>query len=182
MWDNWKGKWIALKKKWASCRWESKHLKGHSAPRVSDVFGSHPLGKLSVTYLDHTLLASCQWRIWITPSWQTVSDIFGSHPLGKLSVTYLDHTLLASCQWRFWITPSWQAVSDIFGSHHQGKLPAQCSVSKSTFLDTDVFTLCEWKRFVEIRIDGKLPWLSCTSIWSQITSLYLYLSSLSLVS
>ena len=55
---------------------------------VMDIFGSHPLGKLSVT-------------------------LFGSDPLGKLSVTLLDHALLASCQWHFWIAPSWQATSSV---------------------------------------------------------------------
>ena len=37
----------------------SKHLKGRSVPRVGDIFGSHFLGELLVTFLDHTFLASC---------------------------------------------------------------------------------------------------------------------------
>ena len=33
----------------------SKHLKGHSAPRVGDSFGPHFLGKLLVTVLDQSV-------------------------------------------------------------------------------------------------------------------------------
>ena len=38
----------------------SKHLKGRLGPRVSNSFGSHTLGRLSVTVLARTLLAGCQ--------------------------------------------------------------------------------------------------------------------------
>ena len=37
----------------------SKHLKGHSAPRVGDGFQPHLLGKLLVTVFNRTFLASC---------------------------------------------------------------------------------------------------------------------------
>ena len=38
---------------------QSKHLKGRSVPRIGNVFGSHFLGELLVTSLDHTFLVSC---------------------------------------------------------------------------------------------------------------------------
>ena len=41
-------------------RCKSKHLKGNLTSRVSDAFGSQPLCKLSVTFLDRTLVVSCQ--------------------------------------------------------------------------------------------------------------------------
>ena len=82
--------------------WKSKHLKGHLVPRVGNVFGSHFLGELLVTFLDHTFLASCWWRFWITLSWWV------------LLVTFLDHNFLASCWWHCWITLSWRAVGESF--------------------------------------------------------------------
>ena len=76
---------------------ESKHLKGHSAPRVGDGFPSHLLGKLSVTVFHCTFLASCWWRFSIAPSWQAVDDGFPSQPLGQLLMTVFHRTFLANC-------------------------------------------------------------------------------------